>query len=151
VVLTGCFACTQPTEAVLSNSDRDEIIGEVTLMLHTYYDDIRKEGFMSELKYLEDNEDFYWIPPGFETAISYDSVVTIITKNAPAYQHVDNQWEDLTVKALSPGMALYSGRLKSFMTDTAGRISNTRMIETGIVSKKSGQWKLLHGQTSLLR
>lgn len=144
------FCCSKPKED-LSTSERLKIEKEVTAMLQQYCDDIRQGGFMAELQYLDNSEAFYWVPPGYATPIGYDSIVTIITHNAPAYRYVDNQWEDLKVTVLTPDLALYTGRLQSHMTDTSGAIAHARLMETGLVIKRVQAWKLYAGHTSPIR
>ncbi len=131
--------------------DEKEIIrNSVKQALNDYYDAIRTGGMMAEFDYLDNSSEFYWVPPGYSSWISYDSVAAVLKTNAPAFSSVDNVWDALRVDPLTREYATYSGILHSTMTDTADRAANVSMIETGVVVKRKDGWKLLRGQTALL-
>lgn len=123
---------------------------EVRQTLKDYYDDISVSGLTAEFKYLDSSDQFYWVPPGFKSAISYDSVATILRQNAPKYSSVKNTFDTLSVYALSYKLATYTGRLRSSMTDTNGITVQIKMLETGVLLKRRNGWKLLCGQTGIL-
>lgn len=143
------FSCKEPSPE-LTERDQVKIIEEVTKMLENYCADIKSEGFLAELEYLDTSSQFFWIPPGYKSPISYDSVTTLIKENAPMYSLIDNEWESLEVKALSRDMASYAGQLHSFMMDTSGMSQKRRMMESGIAIRRGNGWKLLNGQTSFI-
>jgi hypothetical protein len=126
------------------------IIAEVEQMMNAYYDDIRNEGLLAEFKYLDSTDDFYWVPPGYDSAISYDSVATVLKQNAGAYREIDNNWDVLEIVPLSKDSASYSGKLRSRMTDTSGKTVTISLLESGMVIKRKDGWKLLCGQTSIV-
>jgi hypothetical protein len=130
-------------------AEKKLIIDSITQTLNTYYDDIRAEGLIAEFRYLDNSAEFYWVPPGFSVAISYDSVASIIKQNAPLLKSVDNKWDTLRIDPFSHELATYTGRLHSIVTDTAGHVSETSLIETGVLIKRPDGWKLLSGQTAV--
>ena len=130
-------------------AEKKLIIDSVTQTLNRYYDDIRAEGLMAEFRYLDNSPEFYWVPPGFSVAISYDSVASILRQNAPLLKDIDNKWDTLRIDPLSHELATYTGRLHSIVTDTAGHVSETSLVETGLLIKRRNGWKLLSGQTSV--
>ena len=65
--------------------DKESIIDEVKLMLDNYHKDIGRDGLTAEFKYLDQSSDFFWVPPGYQTALSYDSVKTILETNAKRF------------------------------------------------------------------
>lgn len=142
------LSCTQP--ATLTGNDKDAIIGEVRTTLAKYYSDINKSGLMAEFNYLDSSSDFFWVPPGYTTPLSYDSVAAVIKQNAPLYRSINNSFDTLHIIPLGKELATYTGRLSSTMTDTSGKTRIFSMVETGVLIRRQNGWKLLHGQTTLL-
>jgi len=138
-------------EADTFTEDEKEIIrSSVKQTLDDYYHAIRTGGMMAEFGYLDNSSEFFWVPPGYSSWISYDSVAAVLKKNAPAFSSIDNVWVTLRVDPLTREYATYSGTLHTTMTDTAGNVTKASAIETGVVVKRKDGWKLLRGQTSLL-
>jgi hypothetical protein len=143
VVLTSC-------KLHINNHDWEYVKNEVRQTLDDYASDIRTGGLMTEFKYLDSSEQFFWVPPGYTNALSYDSVRAIITKNAGNFKLVDNRWDTLRIIPLSEELANYTGVLQSDMTLQNDTVMHYRMIETGIMIKRESGWKLLSGQTAVL-
>jgi hypothetical protein len=148
IVLLTIVSCSQPV--TLTESNKAIIAEDVRHMLDTYYRDIKKSGLTGEFKYLDNSTDFFWVPPGYSSSISYDSVLTILRQNAPKYKSIDNSFDTLRIIPLSKELAAYTGRLTSSMTDTSNVITTFKLVETGTLIKRKDGWKLLNGQTSLL-
>lgn len=151
-LLLGIFltliSCGSNTE--LTSSDKAQIIDEVKQTLNNYYDDIRKSGLEAEFSYLDNSEDFFWVPPGYTKPASYEEIVTAIKGNAARFRKVDNAFENLQVIPLTKDLATYSGKLHSVMTDTAGQTMQASLVETGLMIRRQDGWKLLSGQTTVL-
>lgn len=126
------------------------IINEVKGMLAGYADDVRKNGLTAEVKYFDTSADFFWVPPNFTQALSYDSVVSILNESAGMMKMVDNKWDTLRIIPLTTNMATYTGHITSNVEDTFGNKASLLMWETGTVIKRADGWKLLSGQTSAL-
>jgi len=105
---------------------------------------------MSEFKYLDNSKDFFWVPPGFNSPLSYDSVRIIIEANAKAIQSVNYKYDTLFINPLSFTIANYSAIVSGNLIDTAGIISPVRLIESGVLIKREDGWKLLSGQSAML-
>jgi hypothetical protein len=133
-----------------TEAEKKIVAKEAGQMLDDYYADINKDGLTAEFKYLDSSKEFFWVPPGFQQAISYDSVVSIITRNASSFRSVENTWDTLTIIPLTAELASYTGRLRSSMTDTLGKKSEYTLVETGMLIKRKRGWKLLNGQTTIL-
>jgi hypothetical protein len=133
----------------LSPDEKQRIIAGITVTLNNYYKDIQEKGLMAELNYLDHSPDFFWVPPGYATAISYDSVIAVLQKNAPAYKKINNSWESLQVIPHSSSIAAYTGVIHSSMIDTAEKLVEIKLVETGFLINRSGSWKLLCGQTAI--
>jgi len=133
-----------------TEDEKEAVRSRVKQMLDDYYSAIRTGGMMAEFGYLDNSPEFFWVPPGYSSWISYDSVATVLKANAPAFSSVDNVWDTLRVDPLTREYATYSGTLYTTMTDTAGTVTRVSAIETGVVVKRKDGWKLLRGQTSLL-
>lgn len=141
-------SCNQ-TPAFTEN-EKATIMIDVKQTLNNYYAEIRKNGLTAEFKYLDHSSDFFWVPPGYSGAITYDSVATILKQNAPLFSLVDNSFDTLRIIPLSPELATYTGRMRSVMTDTTHKTMTYTLLETGVLIKRDDGWKLLHGQTTTL-
>lgn len=144
LISTGCRQTGELTEA-----QRKSIIDSVTQTLRNYYNDMDKKGLLSEFNYLDSSKEFYWLPPGYTTAIDYNAVAASIRANAADF-HIKIGWDTLRVDALSNKLARYTGRLRSEWMDTTGKIIDLSFVETGLLIKRGDGWKLLSGQTSTL-
>jgi hypothetical protein len=134
----------------LTENDKANIIEEVHQTLDNYYKDIRKSGLTAEFKYLDNSSEFFWVPPGYSSSISYDSVTIVLKQNAPKYKLIENSFDTLLIIPLSKELATYTGRLNSTMTDTSDKTMTFSLVETGVLIKRKDGWKLLSGQTSIL-
>jgi hypothetical protein len=146
IILAGC----KGEQSRLSTDEALKVDSEVRQLFDHYFEAIRKGGMTAEFDYLDHSSDFFWVPPGYENPISYDSVVAVLTLNAPRFVSVDNTFDTLRIVPLSTSLATYTAKVLSVMKDTAGNVSAVHLIETGVVVKRSDGWKLLNGQTSLL-
>jgi len=124
---------------------------EAVDMLYRYHDAIESDGLLAEFKFLDDTDAFFWVPPGYSTALDYDSVRTILTINAPSVRMIEIEWESLEVMPLSADIASFHGIVNSVMTDTDGLLTETRLLESGTLIRRKDGWKLLSGQTHVLR
>jgi hypothetical protein len=142
------LSCNQATP--LTDNEKAVIIENVRLTLDNYCNDIKKSGLTAEFKYLDKSSDFFWVPPGYSTSISYDSVAIVLKQTAPKYKSIDNSFETLQIIPLNSEYATYTGQLKSTMTDTSSKTITLSLVETGVLIKRKDGWKLLSGQTSIL-
>lgn len=147
VILT-IVSCKQPS--TLKEDEKARISEEVRETLDNYCNAIKKSGLTAEFQYLDNSAEFYWTPPGYTMAISYDSVAVILNRNARNFKSVDNSFDTLRVTPLNKECATYTGRLTSRMTDTLGQTTTFSLVETGVLIKREDGWKLLGGQTSIL-
>ena len=148
-ILLFSASCADPTE--LTEVERGRVIADVRAMLHQYDDDVRTNGLLAEFAYLDSSEDFFWVPPGYNSPLSYDSVAVIIRKNAALLRSVDNVWDSLRIIPHSGSLATFTGNITSRSVDTSGNVTTVRLIETGLAVRRVDGWKLLSGQTSLLQ
>lgn len=124
-----------------------QIIAEIETMFHNYHLAIKDNGLPAEFDYLDSSEDFFWVPPGYKSAIKYDSIKAILIENNKSIQSISFEFETLEVFPLSEIIANYSGIVKGKMTDTAQVTSSFKIIESGTLIKRSNGWKLLNGQS----
>ncbi len=148
VILMTLTSCSQADK--LNESEKELIINDVIEMFGNYHNDIRQDGLTAEFKYLDQSSDFFWVPPGYKSALSYDSVRQILEINAKSFQAIEFNWDTLQVFPLSDKIANYSGIVKGSMIDTSGTKSSVIIIESGTVIKRSDGWKLLSGQSAIL-
>ena len=148
LILITLSACNQTT--TLNKSEKEQIVHDIVKMFDDYHNDIKKDGLTAEFKYLDQSTDFFWVPPGYKNALSYDSVRTILNKNATSFRAIEFSWDTLQIFPLSYKFANYSGIVKGSMTDTSGIKSSIAIIESGTLVKRSDGWKLLNGQSAVL-
>jgi hypothetical protein len=131
-------------------TDKDQVISSAKKMLQDYYDDIRANGLLAEIKWLDSSSSFFWVPPGYGGPILFDSVAKVIRRNALSIRKIDERWENLQIQPLTADFVSYTGRINSTVIDSAGHSTTNRFLETGILIKKEDGWKLLSGQTGML-
>lgn len=119
-------------------------------MLHDYVTAIKTGGLRAEFDYLDQSPDFFWVPPGYETSISYDSVAAVLNANASLFKSVENSYDTLVIIPVKKDLASYTAVLTSVITDTLDQMSTMRLIESGLVVKRKSGWKLQCGQTSVI-
>lgn len=130
--------------------DRDATRLAVEKMLVDYHQAMKAGGIAAEFDYLDDSEAFFWVPPGYTTAMNYDEIRAILEDSKGSYSDITLDWESLTVHALSPDIASYSGVVHGIWTDTAEVALEMRLLESGTIIRRSDGWKLLSGQTRVL-
>lgn len=138
------FSCSRDAKR------NNEQVEDVRNTLKNYYEAVAHSGLLAEFAYLDSSRDFFWVPPGFQGPVGYDSIARIIRQNAGALRSVQSVFDTLSVFTLSERFAGYSGRLHSVVTDTGGRRTEMRLVETGTLIKRQDGWKLYCGQTSML-
>lgn len=134
-----------------SNTEKSLISDTIRQTLYNYCKDVKQSGLTAEFKYLDSSADFFWVPPGYSTAISYDSVARILRQNAGMFKSIDNTYKTLTIVVVSKRIATYSAVIHSVSIDTSGKVYESDLIETGVLIKRPSGWKLLSGQTSILK
>jgi hypothetical protein len=140
-------SCKQP----LSASDKKQITTDIEQMMTNYCRDVKANGLTAEFSYLDSSADFYWIPPGYEAPLSYDSIAAILVKNAPLLSIIDNHYQQLHITPLSYEKAIYAAQVISSTTDTAGRSHTVKLLEAGTLIKRKDGWKLLYGHTTMVQ
>jgi len=147
-LLLSFISCLPPKDS--NELDKEAVIGEVKQMFDNYHSDIKKEGLTAEFKYLDKSSDFFWVPPGYNSALTYDSVKTILEKNAKGFNDVEFSWKTLQIFPLTNQIANYSGIVNGILTDTSGTKNTVSIIESGTIIKRQDGWKLLSGQSASL-
>jgi len=149
VIIVSFHSCRDEND--LTENEKKNISADVIKTLHQYHEDIKKSGLTAELKYFDNSPNFFWVPPGFGGPINYDSVVNILTRNAPAFKAVNNSFVTLKVFPLTRNYVTYTATIQSHLYDTMGMNTNNLFLETGVMIKRRDGWKLLNGQTSEVR
>jgi len=116
-------------------------------MFGDYHNDIKSKGLEAEFKYLDDSPDFFWIPPGYESALTYDSVKSILLSNSKIIHSIAFSWDTLQVFPLTSTIANYSGIVNGVMIDSSASKSEFKILESGTLIKRNDGWKLLSGQS----
>ena len=145
---TCLFACqSKPQTVPFDETAAQQVKAEAEEMMHAYHAAIQAGGLLAEEPYLDSTDQFFWVPPGYETALNYDSVWTILSGNAPGFQQVNFHWESLNIHPLSFELATFNGIVKGSMVDTAGQSFPVSILESGTLIKRTDGWKLLSGQS----
>ncbi|MDH3708924.1 MAG: nuclear transport factor 2 family protein [Cyclobacteriaceae bacterium] len=147
ILSMGMLWCCQPTAPEKTFSP-ELVIEEVTEMLHQYHQAIEEGGLETEFDYLDDSDDFFWVPPGFKSALDYDSVAIILRANDKSIEKIVLTWDSLHVTPLRSDLAQYYGTINSSVIDTAQMTTESLLIETGLIIKRADGWKLLSGQSA---
>ena len=145
LLLLATSACQTPD--TLTEADKQRVTAEVDSMLHAYLDAMREGGLEAEFPYLDSTDAFFWVPPGYESWISFDSVEAVLRATAPTLHSTDYLWQSLRIDPISLDRAIYTGRLSGALTDTSGQVTNVSIVETGTVIRREDGWKLLNGQS----
>jgi hypothetical protein len=145
LILSSCSSGRKPEEF-----NKEEVISEVRIMMDLYFNAVNENGLTAEFEFLDNSDDFFWVPPGYGSALSYDSVYSILSGNAPHFNSVTFEWERLSLLPLSKELVNYTGIVQSTMEDTTGKINHFKLIETGLLIKREDGWKLLSGQSRIL-
>ena len=133
--------------ACTPNYDAEIVRSQAVDMLKAYHSEIYEGGLLTEFKYLDSSDAFFWIPPGYDEAIDYDSVRKAVEKNAKGIRSMRLEWETLQVIPLSNEVATFHGEVAVMVTDTAGNVNQNRFLESGTLIRRKSGWKLLSGQT----
>ncbi len=144
ILLVGCS-----TQINFDDAAKEQVKKEAEEMLDAYHRAMEQDGLMSELEYLDSSDEFFWVPPGYNSALSYDSVISILEVNAPAIQSMKLQWEYIHIYPLSRKIADFTGKLHSTIIDTSGTTTKLVMLETGTLIKREKGWQLLNGQSRI--
>lgn len=118
-------------------------------MFAQYADAQRAQGLLGELPFLDTSKAFFWVPPGYSSAIGSDSVRMIVEQSAPNLRMIDPRWRSLRIEPLDDSMAAYTGELSSTTVGLNNDTTRSVLLETGVVVKRADGWKLLCGQTGL--
>ena len=146
ILLLFLYNCEQNSDT-LSASEKEQIVLEVQQMFDHYHSDIKTDGLKAEFKYLDKSSDFFWVPPGYESALSYDSVKFILLLNSKIIHSIAFSWDTLQVFPLTGNLANYSGIVNGIMTDSSALKSEFKILESGTLIKRKDGWKLLSGQS----
>jgi hypothetical protein len=141
------ISCNQSNH---SSGDSDDTRNEIKTTFDNYYNDLRKEGLLAELKYLDSSAHFFWVPPGYLNYAGYDAIAAAIKKNASTLKSVDNRYDSLLIIPLTNDYAQFVVRTISTSVDATGDTSKTAFIESGVMVKRQNGWKFLSGHTSIL-
>lgn len=140
------FNCKHKAE-ILNQNNKEIIEREIRQMFDNYHNDIKKDGLKAEFKYLDNSSDFFWVPPGYDSALSFDSVKTILLSNSKFIHSIEFSWDTLQVFPLTNTIANYSEIVNGIMIDTSNTKSTFKIIESGTLIKRKDGWKLLNGQS----
>lgn len=141
------FSCNQNDKLAVDSSN---VQGEIKSTIDSYYNDIRKDGLLAELKYLDSSNNFFWVPPGYLNYASYDTIVSAIRRHASSLKSIDNRYDSLLIIPLTDEYAQFVMRTISNSVRAEGDTIRSAFIESGVMVKRKDGWKFLSGQTTLL-
>ena len=147
ILLTIAFGCEQKSNTL----NKEKVTSEILNMFDNYHDAIKAGGLEAEFNYLDKSSDFFWVPPGYESALSYDSVQSILISNSKLINTIEFSFDTIQIVPITDSIANYSGIVSGKMTDTTNTVSFFKIIESGTLIKREDGWKLLNGQTRNLQ
>ena len=151
-LLIGFILFSSCRQAEKTKTDADSnIVQQVKSTLEEISDAIKMHGITAEFKWIDSSADFFWVPPGFESPLSYDSVAKIMRSNSGRFKQVEEKWDLLEIQPLGNDHAVFTGRITSRTVDTANHSQEHQVVETGIMIRKGDGWKLHCGHTSLIK
>ncbi|MDO5969007.1 hypothetical protein Q4Q35_04230 [Flavivirga aquimarina] len=131
----------------LSSESKDAISLEIKQMFNNYHSDITKKGLTSEFKYLDASSDFFWVPPGHEKALDYDTIKSMLIANSKIINFIEFSWESIKIIPLTKKIANYTGIVKCVQVDANANAVTFKLIESGTLIKRKDGWKFLNGQS----
>ncbi|GAA3637771.1 hypothetical protein [Flavivirga jejuensis] len=134
-------------QKALSSERKEAISLEIQQMFDNYHSDITTKGIISEFKYLDDSSDFFWVPPGYEKTLDYDTIKSILTTNSKVLNFIEFSWESIKIFPITNKIANYSGVVKCVQVDTSNNPLTFKLIESGTLIKRKDGWKFLSGQS----
>ncbi len=143
--LTVGFTCS--AQKTLNNKNKKIITAEIKEMFENYHNDIVKDGLQAEFRYLDNSDDFFWVPPGYESALDYKTVKNILLSNSKTINYVEFSWETIEIFPITSRIANYSGIVRCVNVDTTNNPMTFRIIESGTLIKRKSGWKFLSGQS----
>lgn len=146
-----CFFILSCNQSDHSSGKNGDVRNEIKATFDNYYNDIRKQGLLAELKYLDSSAKFFWVPPGYLNYAGYDSIAAAIKENAATLRSIDNRYDSLLIVPLTDNYAQFAVRTISTAVTATGDSSQTAFIESGVMVKRKDGWKFLSGQTSILK
>jgi hypothetical protein len=146
ILVAICLNCTQKNDQ-LSSEDKIKVTSEILQMFDNYHEDIKKDGLTAEFKYLDNSSDFYWVPPGYRSPLSYDSIQHILLANSKSIQSIEFAFDTISIHPIAKKIATYTGIVHGKMRDTSATYSSFKIIESGTLIKRYDGWKLLNGQS----
>ena len=147
-LLIATFVCH--SQASLNKKEKEIITQEIKIMLNNYHNDIVKDGIEDELMYLDTSSDFFWVPPGYNSPLNYESIKDILLSNSKAINYIEFSWETIKIFPLTKKIASYSGIAKCVEVGDNLTSMTFRIIESGTLIKRGDDWKFLNGQSRLL-
>lgn len=134
-------------QKTLNSESKEAISLEIKQMFNNYYNDITKKGLTRELKYLDNSSDFFWVPPGYEKALDYNTIKGILIANSKVINHIEFSWESIKIHPITEEIATYTGIVKCVQVDTDAKSVTFKIIESGTLIKREDGWKFLNGQS----
>ena len=81
--------------------------------------------------------------------MSYKESLDRTKKRAEGTKKIKYEFSKEIVKVLSPETAIFIGKGKSTVTRDTGEVFNNNFAVTSVFVLKDGQWKIVHGHTSI--
>jgi len=150
LIFLACLSCGRSESKIVIEIDSLSIKSEVREMLHSYHQSIKEFGLIGEFEYLDHSAEFFWVPPGYQTALTYDSVESILKQSAKGFKSAEFSWDTLRLSVLSPSIVNYTGIVSGTMIDTSDVVTEVSIIESGTIIKRPNGWKLLSGQSATI-
>lgn len=147
ILIIGISSCkSESNESNHVKTSEDDLI----TFLNTYHDAMNQYGLKTEFEFIDSTSHFFWIPPGYASALSFDSVKKVLIQTDETIRSIRLKWKNLKIESQESNWANFHGVVEGQIVDTSGLIIIINQIESGVLIKRKDGWKILSGQTTAL-
>jgi hypothetical protein len=134
---SGSAAVTGP----LSAADRTAVEQSVRGFMNGVARDVSKEGPTAWAGKFESGPDFFMASDGVLAFPSGEAAAQGIAALPQIIKHIELQWGDLRVDALTGNLAMVGAQYQEVRTDPNGHETTEKGYFTGLAEKRDGTWK----------
>lgn len=127
---------------------RTQIREEISVMMGNYLTDLNKNGMESQMKYMDNSDDFRWTYSNYRRVYLFDDMAQQLNKSENEGYSAHLTFDELEIIPISENIANYTAKLSGF-TKFDGKNSDVSILESGTLIKRKDGWKFLNGQTAL--
>ena len=140
-----CFSCDYNQEK--NEFPKTQIKEEISIMMRNFVDDLNKSGVNSQIKYLDNSEDFRWTYSNERKIYQFNDLVKKFNNSKIEDYDVHLSFDELQIIPISENIANYNLKLSGY-TKNEGKNTDISILESGTLIKRNDEWKFLNMQTA---